>query len=67
MLKDITGFDILEESKKKYTLLEISKLFIIITAYSSEQVLEKASIYKCKILNKPFKNLKEAIRVFLQP
>ena len=67
MLQDITGFDIIEESKRKYTLTEISKIFIIITAYSSEQVLEKAAQYKCKILNKPFKDLKKAIDVFLTP
>lgn len=65
MLQDITGFDILEESKKKYSLNQISKLFIIITAYSSAQVLEKASQYQCQILNKPFHNIKDAIRIFI--
>lgn len=65
MLQDITGFDILEESKKIYSLAQISDLFVIITAYSSSQVLEKASQYQCQILNKPFQNIKDAIQVFL--
>ena len=66
MLQDITGFDILEESKKKYSLAQIAQKFIIITAYSSEQVLEKAAQYHCEILNKPFKNIREAISIFLR-
>lgn len=65
MLQDISGFDVIEESKQIYSLLEISKIFIIITAYSSEQVLEQAKKYNCKIINKPFKNIKDAIEIFL--
>ena len=41
MLQDITGFDIIEDSKAKYSAQEISKKFVIITAYSSDQVLTK--------------------------
>ncbi|MEX1099451.1 MAG: response regulator, partial [Bacteriovoracaceae bacterium] len=41
MLQDITGFDVIEEAKSKYSLNEIANLFVIITAYSSEQVLKK--------------------------
>jgi len=63
MLHDITGFDIIEESKKIYTVDDIKKIFIIMTAYSSQQVLEKAKQYGCKILNKPFVNLQEALKV----
>ena len=66
MLKDISGFDIIESSKKVYTEAEISNLFIIITAYSSPQVLNQASKYKCLIINKPFKNIHEAIETFIQ-
>lgn len=63
MLRDITGFDIIEESKKIFSNEEIKNKFVIMTAYSSEQVLEKASKYGCKILNKPFVNLQEALKV----
>lgn len=66
MLQDITGFDVIEEAKKRYSLGEISKLFVIITAYSSEQVLEKASTYRCKVLNKPFEDMEEALNVMTE-
>jgi CheY-like chemotaxis protein len=66
MLQDITGFDVIEESKKRYSLSEISQLFIIITAYSSPQVLDKASAYGCKILSKPFSDIGQAIESFLE-
>ncbi|MBL6990049.1 MAG: response regulator [Bacteriovoracaceae bacterium] len=66
MLQDVTGFDVIEESKKKYTLEEISKLFVIITAYNSTQVLDKASNYGCLVLSKPFENINEAIDQFFQ-
>jgi CheY-like chemotaxis protein len=61
MLQDITGFDIIEESKSIYSNNEISDKFIIITAYSSEQVLTKAQEYGCIVLNKPFANMKVAL------
>lgn len=65
MLQDISGFDIIEESKKKYDREEISKLFVIITAYSSPQVLAQAESYKCNVLNKPFSNINSAIDTML--
>lgn len=65
MLQDITGFDIIEESKSKYTSEQISKLFVIITAYPSGQVLSKAKEYGCILLNKPFKNFIEDIKKIL--
>lgn len=65
MLQDISGFDIIEESKSKYSINEISKLFVIITAYSSPQVLQKAQGYGCHVLSKPFENLESAINLFL--
>lgn len=65
MLQDISGFDVIEESKKKYTLDEIEKKFIIITAYCSEQVIVKAQKYKCKVINKPFKNMNDALNTIL--
>lgn len=65
MLQDITGFDVLEESKKTYSSEEIKKRFIIITAYSSPSVLEKAQAYGCKIISKPFDNINDAISSFM--
>lgn len=66
MLQDITGFDIIEESKKKYNISEIGALFVIITAYSSPQILEKANSYGCKVLGKPFENIEDALMVFFR-
>lgn len=65
MLQDITGFDIIEESKSKYSLEEISRLFVIITAYPSDLVLNKAKDYGCILLNKPFKNIVEDIKTII--
>jgi CheY-like chemotaxis protein len=62
MLQDITGFDIIEESKKIFDDSKIQECFIIMTAYSSEQVLSKAHEYGCLVLNKPF-NLEQALEV----
>lgn len=61
MLQDISGFDVLEESRRRYSVDEMGKIFIIMTAYNSPQVLEKAREYKCEILNKPFEDLRTAM------
>lgn len=66
MLKDITGFDIIEDSKSKYSSDEIKEKFIIITAYSSEQVLKKAQKYQCQVISKPFKDIIGTIDLFLE-
>ena len=66
MLQDISGFDVIEEAKKKYTPEDIANKFIIITAYSSEQVITKAKRYNCIIINKPFKNLGDALNLILE-
>lgn len=65
MLQDISGFDVIEEAKARFTMAEISKLFIIITAYSSPHVIEKAQQYGCLLLSKPFENIDEALTIFL--
>lgn len=65
MLQDISGFDVIEESKGRFTMAEISKIFIIITAYSSPHVIEKATQYGCMLLSKPFENIDEALNLFL--
>lgn len=65
MLQDISGFDVIEEAKARFTMAEISKLFIIITAYSSPHVIEKAQQYGCLLLSKPFENIEEALTIFL--
>ena len=61
MLQDITGFEILEEAKKKYSLEEIGQKFVIMTAYTSNQVLKKAATYGCHIISKPFSNMNLAL------
>ena len=66
MMQDITGFDVIEEAKSKYSLEQISDLFVIITAYSSEQVLEKARSYNCIVLNKPFDSMDKALGVMMK-
>ena len=66
MLKDINGFDIIEDSKTKYSIEEIGKKFIIITAYSSLQIIEKAKSYNCIVIQKPFENIDEVLNLFLR-
>jgi CheY-like chemotaxis protein len=65
MLQDISGFDVIEESKQRFTIAEITKLFIIITAYSSPHVIDKATQYGCRLLSKPFENIDDALNIFL--
>lgn len=66
MLNDINGFDIIEDCKKKYKSNEISTKFVIITAYSSEGVLDKAKEYGCKLFQKPFDNIHEALDLMIK-
>ncbi len=66
MLQDISGFDVIEESKKKFSSKEISDKFVIMTAYNSPQVLSRANSYQCRLLNKPFDDLEQAMRVMTE-
>jgi len=66
MLQDISGFNVIEEAKKKYTLEEIGNLFIIMTAYSSKQVLDKADTYGCKVISKPFEDIIHTLSLFIE-
>lgn len=66
MLQDISGFDVIESSKKIMSSSEISKKFIIMTAYSSEQVINKVSSYHLTILKKPFHDIVETINIILK-
>ncbi len=66
MLQDISGFDVIEESKKKFSPEEISKKFVIMTAYNSPQVLTRANAYHCKLLNKPFDDLEAAMKMMTE-
>ncbi len=66
MLQDITGFDVIEESRKKYSVQQISQTFIIMTAYGSPQVLEKAQSYGCRVFSKPFEDMDATIKAFLE-
>jgi CheY-like chemotaxis protein len=61
MLQDISGFDVIEESKTLLGPESIKSKFIIITAYCSDQVIQKAKSYKCLVINKPFDNLERAL------
>jgi CheY-like chemotaxis protein len=65
MLQDISGFDVIEESKQRYSIGQISSKFIIITAYGSPQVHARAEEYGCKILTKPFQDNAKALETFL--
>lgn len=64
MLQDITGFDVIEESKKKYNREDIARKFVIITAYTSPQVHNKAASYGCRVIGKPFEDLNYALDIF---
>ena len=66
MLQDISGFDVIEEAKKKYSAKEISEKFVIMTAYNSPQVLNRANSYQCRLLNKPFEDLEAAMRMMTE-
>jgi CheY-like chemotaxis protein len=66
MLQDISGFDVIEESKRKFSAEEISEKFVIMTAYNSPQVLGRASSYGCRLLNKPFDNIEDALRLMTE-
>lgn len=66
MLQDISGFDVIEESKKRYSPEQLGQKFVIMTAYNSPQVLSRANAYQCKLLNKPFDNLDEALRIMTE-
>lgn len=66
MLQDISGFDVIEEAKKKFSPEQISSKFVIMTAYNSPQVLSRANSYSCKLLNKPFDDLEKALRMMTE-
>jgi CheY-like chemotaxis protein len=66
MLQDISGFDVIEEAKKKFSAEEISQKFVIMTAYNSPQVLSRANTYQCRLLNKPFDDLEQAMRLMTE-
>ena len=66
MLQDISGFDVIEESRKRYSAKDISQKFVIMTAYNSPQVLNKANSYQCRLLNKPFDDLEHAMRIMTE-
>jgi DNA-binding response OmpR family regulator len=65
MLQDISGFDVIEESKKKYLPEEIKKKFIIMSAYSSGQITDKVNNYGCIFIRKPFSGLNDVINIIL--
>ncbi len=65
MLKDITGFEVLEECKAIFSTEVIKEKFILITAYSSDQILNLATQYGCNLIKKPFSDFQKTIQFFI--
>jgi CheY-like chemotaxis protein len=65
MLKYITGFEIIEEYKNLFGSESIKNKIIIITAYSTDQILNLAAPYGCTLVKKPFHDLKKTIEFFI--
>ena len=63
MLQDVTGFDVIEDTRKS---MKEEPKFIIMTAYSSPLVMEKAKRYGYPILNKPFGDINQALNDILK-
>ncbi len=66
MLLDITGFDVIEEVRKKYTPQGIMEYFVIMTAYCSDSILKKVASYNCPLLRKPFGSIDEALEIIMR-
>lgn len=66
MLNDISGFDILEGSLKKYTRAEIPSRFVIMSAYSSDQITSRAKDYNCLFFSKPFDNIHKTVENIIE-
>lgn len=68
MLQDVSGFDVLDTILMNLGANYIQNRFIIMTAYTSSQILKKAEIYNCPIITKPFDSFKiilEQVNIFL--
>ena len=65
MLQDISGFDVLEESLKKYNREQLKTKFVIISAYNSPEILEKVQSYECMFISKPFQHIQETLKIML--
>ncbi len=65
MLQDISGFDIIEEVRTKLVNKKAPKI-VIMTAYSSSHIHEKAQTYGCKFFSKPFSNLDDVLLEMLR-
>lgn len=63
MLQDLNGFDILDYSRSKFGINYVKNKFIIMTAYTSTQIQEKAMSYECPILLKPFESLQIVLKL----
>lgn len=66
MLNDISGFDIIEESKKVYSLSEIQEKIIVITAYKSDDIINRVKNYGSRFFEKPFVDIKSTIDEMLK-
>lgn len=58
MLQDLSGFDILDSTQSQFGQQFIKDTFIIMTAYTSSEIIKKAQIYNCPIITKPFDSFK---------
>lgn len=65
MLNDISGFDIIEESKKVYSQEQIRQKIIVITAYKSDDIINRVKNYGCRFFEKPFLDIKSTIEKML--
>ena len=61
MLNDISGFDILEETKNLFGSDVVANKIIIITAYKSDDIINRVKGYGCRFFEKPFDNVKETL------
>ncbi len=61
MLQDTTGFDVIEDSKRVMDRKAIASKFVLMTAYSSPQVINRAKSYGCDFLKKPFDSAAHAL------
>lgn len=66
MLNDITGFDILEGSLKRFQRDDLPSRFVIMSAYSSEQIINRAKEYNCLFLSKPFDNIHKTVENIIE-
>ena len=66
MLNDITGFDIIEETRTLFSPVEITNKFRVITAYSSSKIIDNLAKYEVQVYHKPFEALNKTIQQLME-